>query len=230
MAKPLTGKRKLVWQSSAGGGTKVPTLSRQPCPKPHEDLDSSEVMYPLLKTDRTSQCQQSLYPRELHRWTSSEHLLDANTRKGKVTFYFPSRCCFPGVGGHLAGTHSFLWPQNASASNEEEEERGAGFKEDLEEFQFLQGQYHAEEKRELLLFRNYTNALHSDLHKLSKLLYLPRCWMAGNTYMPEDLHIARAEFTRSHTPSKPGSDDPITEEGREAARRALSIKSSSCKS
>lgn len=50
------------------------------------------------------------------------------------------------VGGHPAGTHSF-WSQKAAASKEEEEQRGGGFKEDLEKFQLLQGQYHAEEKR-----------------------------------------------------------------------------------
>lgn len=54
---------------------------------------------PLLKTHRTPWCQQSLHPRELQRWTSSVHLLDANVCKGKVSFYFPSRCCFRGGWG-----------------------------------------------------------------------------------------------------------------------------------
>lgn len=49
----------------------------------------------LLKSRGTPQCQQSLHPRELHRWTSPVHLLDANVGKGKVRFYFPNRCRFP---------------------------------------------------------------------------------------------------------------------------------------
>ncbi|XP_062497770.1 uncharacterized protein LOC134175635 [Pezoporus occidentalis] len=43
------------------------------------------------------------------------------------------------------------WPQKAIASEEEGEQRGGGFKEDLEKLQLLQGQYHAEEKRDFCL-------------------------------------------------------------------------------
>lgn len=51
---------------------------------------------PLLKSHGTPRCQRILHPRERHRQTSPVHLLDANACKGKVSFYFPSRSCFPG--------------------------------------------------------------------------------------------------------------------------------------
>lgn len=102
---------------------------------------------PLLQTHGTPQCQQSLHPRELHRWTSSIHLLDANLCKGKG---LPADIALQGKGGNLAGTHTFLWPQKAIASKKKGEQRGDSFKDDLEKFQLLQGQYHAGEKRWLV--------------------------------------------------------------------------------
>lgn len=61
----------------------------------------------------------------------------------KSALTFPADPAFLGHRGHPASTHSFIWPQKASASKEGEQRQGS-FKLYLEKFQFLQGQYNAE--------------------------------------------------------------------------------------